>query len=244
MDYLQDQQAMSAPLPSYLQLKYPAPLYPEYGDPVYDDDTENTVHMLMRDIMQNGYTSVFAIGQNKQEFYCIFDTGSSVMFVNSFECTAENCEINAQFEPSTSETFVDLDTDISITYGGGFLDGSEVQDSVWLHDIEVPEQVFALVTNEDAQSTINFSCLIGLSYPDLAPAGELLFFDNVIRQGVLEENVFTTYYYNDGEHADLTFGYIDEEFYTGDITYATVQTQEHWNIPIEDVLLDGESLGF
>jgi hypothetical protein len=230
--------------PSYLQLKYPANLYPYAADPDYIEDTDDTVHMMMRDILENGFTTILSVGSNRQEFYCIFDTGSSVMFVNSFQCEAEHCEMNAQFDSETSETFVDLDETIELTYGGGFLNGEEVSDSVWLHDIEVPEQVVALVTDEDSGSTINFSCLVGLSYPSLAPNGELLFFDNIIERGLLENNLFTVYYYIDGEHADLTFGEVDQDFYTGDITYATVQKFEHWNIEIEDILIDGESLNF
>ena len=166
------------------------------------------------------------------------------MFVNSFECEVNHCDQNAQFNSSESSTYQELDQTISLVYGGGFLDGFEAQDSVWLHDIEVPEQTFALVTNEDRGSTINFSCLIGLSYPSLAPNGELLFFDNIINNNLLESNIFTSYYYIDGEHADLTFGYIDPIFYTGDIVWAPVQKQEHWNIPIDDIKIDGMSLGF
>lgn len=230
--------------PSYLQLKYAANEYPYIADDSYPQDTDDTVNMKMRNLVGNGYTSVLSVGSNRQEFYCIFDTGSSVMFLNSFGCDVHNCDLNPQFDPSNSDTAEDLGFSISLTYGGGYCDGYEISDTVWLHDLEVPEQTIALVTDEDSYSTINFSCLIGLSYPDLAPNGELLFMDNLINRGLLEENVFTTYYFSDGEHADLTFGFIDQDYYNGDIVWADVQIFEHWNIPIDDVKINGESLGF
>lgn len=166
------------------------------------------------------------------------------MFVNSFKCDVDHCDLNAQFDSSSSTTFEPLNQRISLVYGGGFLNGEEAQDSVWLHNMEVPHQTFALVTDEDRGSTINFSCLVGLSYPNLAPNGELLFFDNIMENDLLEDNVFTVYYFSDGEHAELTFGYIDPNFYLGEITYAEVQEQMHWNIQIDDILIDGMSLGF
>jgi hypothetical protein len=109
--------------------------------------------------------------------------------------------------------------------------------------MEVEDQDIAEVTAEDDQSTPNFSCLIGLSFPELAPRGEKLLFDNMMAQELLNENLFTTFYYADYVHADLYFGGILDQYYTGDINYAPVQRREHWNIRIDDVLLDGVSTG-
>lgn len=117
-----------------------------------------------------------------------------------------------------------------------------IKDSVWLHDMEVPSQEIAEVTDEDEGSTPNFSCLIGLGYPQLAPHGELLLFDNIMQRGLLDKNIFTSYYYSDGIHSDLVFGRIDSKYYTGDIKYHDVQKQYHWNIRIDDIKIDGKPM--
>mmetsp|Transcript_9695 Transcript_9695/g.9507 ORF Transcript_9695/g.9507 Transcript_9695/m.9507 type:complete len:110 (-) Transcript_9695:298-627(-) len=65
----------------------------------------------------------------------------------------------------------------------------------------------------------------------------------MIDQGLLNEALFTTYYYNDLEHADLYFGGILDKYYEGEINYVPVQVREHWNIKIDDILIDGVSTG-
>lgn len=109
--------------------------------------------------------------------------------------------------------------------------------------MEVKDQDIAEITSEDRQSTPNFSCLIGLSFPELAPRKEKLLFDNMMAQKLLNENLFTTFYYNDYDHSDLYFGGILDKYYTGEINYHPVQRREHWNIRIDDVLLNGVSTG-
>jgi hypothetical protein len=177
---------------------------------------------------------------------------------SSLICNDDHCADNPQFISTNSESYdrseacLDPSTDTdgdgnpcteSITYGGGFLQGNIVRESVWIESMEVENQDIAEVTAEDNESTPNFSCLIGLSFPELAPRGENLLFDNMMAQELLNENLFTTFYYADFEHADLYFGGVLDQYYTGEINYAPVQRREHWNIRIDDVLLDGVSTG-
>jgi hypothetical protein len=235
---------------SYLQIKYVAQDYLQLDSECTSDCQFNSA---MRDIPYNGFTGVVGIGSHPQKLYCIYDTGSSVMFVNSMSCTNDHCEDNPQV---TSETRVPLlNEDGSqrterITYGGGFLTGDLVNDTVIIGGAEIPDQTMAEVTAEDDGSTPNFSCLIGLSFPELSPNGEDLLFDHMMRIGTLSENLFTTYIYPDREHADLYFGAILDKYYCPDsencedlITWAPVQRREHWNIQVTDVLVDGVSTG-
>ncbi|CAI2366814.1 unnamed protein product [Moneuplotes crassus] len=228
---------------SLLQLKYQAEDYFESGE-ARDDTSDGEVSSPMRDLPFNGFTSVVGVGNPPQTFYCIFDTGSSVMFVNSFACDNQNCGINPQFQSANSETYDNSNAYTeTIFYGGGYLDGTVIRDSVYIETMEVQQQDIALVTSEDDGSTPNFSCVIGLSFPELSPNGESLLFDNMIDQGLLNEALFTTYYYNDLEHADLYFGGILDKYYEGEINYVPVQVREHWNIKVDDVLIDGVSTG-
>lgn len=232
-------------IPSYLQFKYPARRL-SHTDYYTTLDTNNTVTLPLRNIMKSGYTGVVDIGNPKQELYWIFDTGSSIMFVNSFYWEIDHWEDNPQYDPeeSTSADVPEITKPIQINYGGGFLKGNMIKDTVWLHDMEIPSQDIAEVTDEDEGSTPNFSWLIGLGYPQLAPHGELLLFDNIMQRKLLEKNIFTTYYYADGIHSDLVFGRIDSKYYTGDINYVDVQKQYHWNIKIDDIKIGGKPMNF
>ena len=65
---------------SFLQLRYAAEDY--FEESGHSEDTSNhQVNSEMRDLPYNGFTSVIGVGTPPQTFYCIFDTGSSVMFV-------------------------------------------------------------------------------------------------------------------------------------------------------------------
>lgn len=165
------------------------------------------------------------------------------------KCNLENCEINPQvgFEPEESPEIPDNCSESEdfacLTYGGGYIKGIKKIDSVWIDDLEVPEQEIFEVIQEDRRSTLNFSCLVGLGFPELAPNGELLLFDNMMKNGLLSQNLFTAYYYNDGDHSALYFGDIRSEYYTGEIHYVPVQKRYHWNIKIDDIKVNGESTG-
>lgn len=123
------------------------------------------------------------------------------------------------------------------------MEGKLMKGSVWIDQLEVPDQDIAAVTHEDEQSTINFSCLIGLGFPELAPNKELLLFDNMMQKNLLEKNLFTSYYYKDKEHSALYFGDIKKEYYEGDIHWVDVHKRYHWNIKIDDVKINGKPVG-
>lgn len=68
---------------SFLQIKYVAEDYfdgHERGH-LQDGDEKNKVLAPMKDIPLSGYTAVVGVGTPPQKLDCIFDTGSSVMFV-------------------------------------------------------------------------------------------------------------------------------------------------------------------
>lgn len=158
-------------------------------------------------------------------------------------CSDNNCEKNPQFTSSKSSTYDNsAQKSVQLTYGGGYLKGNLIKDTVYLSKIEVREQEIAEVTEQDERSTTNFSCLIGLGFPELAPHGELLLFDNMMNRQVLDSNVFTTYYYKDEIHSDLHFGGVNKNYYVGDLNYVDVQKRYHWNIKIDDIKINGNPL--
>jgi len=158
-------------------------------------------------------------------------------------CDQNSCQNNPQYVSGDSETFDDSQSmDVRLNYGSGYLSGYEFRDTVWVQNLEIPDQELAEVIEQDEGSTTNFSCLIGLGFPELAPNGELMLFDNMMQQGVLAENLFTVYYYNDNIHSDIIFGGLSREYYEGDINYVNVQERYHWNIRIDDFLVNGESI--
>ena len=63
---------------SYLQVKYVAQDYLQLDSKCTSDCEFNAA---MRDIPYNGFTGVVGFGSHPQKLYCIYDTGSSILFV-------------------------------------------------------------------------------------------------------------------------------------------------------------------
>jgi hypothetical protein len=103
---------------------------------------------------------------------------------------------------------------------------------------------FGYVTREDV-FTGGFDAIIGLAFPTMANTGVEPFFDAMMREGILESNLFAFYMGMNpiNDESELTFGYFDSQRYTGDMNRHPVIDELFWSLNLEDVLIDGVSLG-
>ena len=82
-------------------------------------------------------------------------------------------------------------------------------------EIVVNQQTFGLVQK---QTTFDptFDAIIGLAYPQMAEDAGLPLFDEMIRQGLLERNIFSFFLsHNSDEESELLFGNIDDSKHEG-----------------------------
>lgn len=49
----------------------------------------------------------------------IFDSGSTLIFLNSVQCEDIGCVRGNQFDPSESPTFKDVDLEVEVEFGSG-----------------------------------------------------------------------------------------------------------------------------
>ena len=70
-------------------------------------------------------------------------------------------------------------------------------------------------------------------------------FDNIMKQHVLSENVFSFYYDRESssENSEFILGGVDETKYVGDINYHKVTNEYYWTIKAEAILLGDKDLG-
>lgn len=69
-------------------------------------------------------------------------------------------------------------------------------------------------------------------------------FDSIIQNKLLIHNIMTFYYSLDPEtNGEITLGYIDKTKYSGKIHYYKVIDKFYWTIKLDDILLNGKSLG-
>lgn len=69
--------------------------------------------------------------------------------------------------------------------------------------------------------------------------------DALMDENILQKNLFSfNMSMNPDEDSQLIFGEIDQTAYTGDMVYHKVLHQLFWSIKLDDVLIDGKSMGF
>jgi hypothetical protein len=69
-------------------------------------------------------------------------------------------------------------------------------------------------------------------------------FDNIINNKLLPYNVMTFYYSTqNGVDGQISLGFIDKSKFTGKLQYYKVVDKWYWSIKMDDILLNGKSLG-
>ncbi|KAJ3196134.1 Vacuolar protease A [Irineochytrium annulatum] len=191
---------------------------------------------------QNGLTdfgdvSYFAnitLGTPPQQFQVSLDTGSSLLWVGSSQCT--HCNDSHSFIEAASTTLAKNGTAAteSIVYGAGKVTGQRVHDTLVWDGLTSPNTVFLDVTREDSiifeQNGGLWDGLLGMALDDGLDGGahETVMY-SLITAGTVTNPIFAfwlngsadsaTYYGNGGE---LTIGFTDPLHYSGDLINMTV----------------------
>ncbi|XP_027017862.1 gastricsin isoform X2 [Tachysurus fulvidraco] len=193
------------------------------------------------------YFGVISVGTPPQSFEVLFDTGSSNLWVNSVYCSTQACTAQTQFNPQQSSTFQSTSTTFYLPYGAGALNGVFGYDTVTLAGIQVPNQEIGLSTNEPSQPFLSapFDGILGLAYPSLAVGNAMPLVDNMIQQGLLEQNLFGIYLSPaGGSGSEVAFGAVDTNMYQGQIYWTPVTSETYWQIGIQEVQISGQQTGW
>ncbi|KAG0305938.1 hypothetical protein BGZ98_003268 [Dissophora globulifera] len=195
------------------------------------------------------YYGTVSVGTPAQDFKLDFDTGSSDIWFPSSTCTTSGCTAHAQFNSKKSSTYKKDGRPWSVSYGdGSTASGILGTDVVNVGGISV-SQTIGLATDESSQFASGPSDgLFGLGFNSLeSVSGVKTFMDNAIAQGVLEQPVISVFMpsvrRNGGVGGEYLFGGIDKSRFSGDLTYVPVSQEGYWQIAIDDVGYNGQSLG-
>ena len=193
------------------------------------------------------YYGKIGVGKQGQEFNCVFDTGSSWLWVPSINCTEMSCHNlpNGQNrytcdegENSTCEVSKNLKT---IEYGMGSIEGFVTRDKVKLQDGMETDHVFLSVDyskeltgiKADGVCGMAFSCLSDM-YPN--------FIESLFKSGQIDKQQFTFYHtLNDGwfgkPRNELIIGGYDDTYTDKDFTFSPIikdgNLYEFWQIYIQ-----------
>ncbi|XP_036390081.1 pepsin A-like [Megalops cyprinoides] len=187
------------------------------------------------------YYGVISIGTPPQSFKVIFDTGSSNLWVPSVYCNSQACNNHARFNPQQSSTFQSTSQSLSIQYGTGSMTGFLGYDTVQVGGISVANQIFGLSQTEAPfMANMVADGILGLAFPSISSSGATPVFDNMMKQGLVSQDLFSVYLSgNEQAGSVVLFGGIDTSYYTGNIYWIPLSSETYWQISMESVTING-----
>eukprot|EP00741_Cyanophora_paradoxa_P009228 tig00001487_g8938.t1 len=189
------------------------------------------------------YVGEISIGEPEQLFTCVFDTGSSNLWVPSRRCES-SCGSHRRFDGSLSKTYSFVGTGIEIHYGSGSMKGYVGRDTVRVAGLVARDVAFGEAVSEDEAvfSETPADGIVGLAFPSLSEDGLYPLFDALMSQGALPANEFSFYLGRDpsrsGESA-LILGGRDPRY---EYTFLPIMGESYWRVRLAGIAAGASAL--
>ncbi|MBN3277068.1 PEPA protein, partial [Polyodon spathula] len=111
--------------------------------------------------------------------------------------------------------------------------------------ISDPNQIFALSTTEPSSFLYyaQFDGILGLAFPSIASGEATPVFDNMMDQGLLSQNLFSFYLSPNSQSGSVvTFGGIEESYFTGNINWVPLTSETYWQIKVDYIQVNGRTV--
>ncbi|ETN85272.1 eukaryotic aspartyl protease [Necator americanus] len=190
------------------------------------------------------YVGNITLGTPEQTFTVVLDTGSSNLWVPDASCHVPVCSKKNKFDQSGSSTYKENGERWEIRYGTGSAAGILAEETLRFGDqgtqqLVVPETVFG-----QAQMLAPFfntqplDGILGLGFPELAVNGVLPPFHRAVKQGLLDQPIFTVFLKHVGNQVNVpggvyTYGGLDNENCGEVIAYEPLSSATYWQFNIE-----------
>ncbi|CAD5221015.1 unnamed protein product [Bursaphelenchus okinawaensis] len=145
------------------------------------------------------YVGYISIGTPSQRFKTIFDTGSSALWVPKEGCRSqgplvEYCASGRElYDPVASRTHQETNQAFGITYSTGSVKGHWYKDVFAFGDPKNSQLKFKKLVQFGAGEQMTFSDISILGLPSMETHDDMSIFHEAVREGLMDEPIFTTY---------------------------------------------------
>lgn len=206
--------------------------YPEYLD--------------LKNFKNLQYYGEVSVGTPPQKFDVLFDTGSDLFWIPSINdsSTCGRMGQHSQFRDKNSATYETSNELVTYTYVKGHLDVALAKDTVTIGDIVVRNQPFGLSLRGDCEGQ-TFDGILGMSFT--VDYKRITLFENMIKQSLLSEPVFSFYLdreENSNNGGKLIIGGFDPES-GGNNTFnvhRVLENSQFWALTTDEIKLGSHTV--
>ncbi|KAI6165992.1 aspartic peptidase domain-containing protein [Pisolithus thermaeus] len=202
----------------------------------------------------SSYSGQVTLGTPPQTFQVILDTGSSDLWVITTSCTTCSSD-GTPFDPSKSSSYKASNSQLTINYGSGSVEGTVAEDTVSCGGFTVPNQEFlAATTVDDNVLAPGVSGIMGLGFQPLSSLQVSPFWQTLYTGNMLSEPLFGFYLERwdtsstvvaEAAGGSFTLGGTNTSLYTGDIEYIDMpsgSTPSYWLQQVSTFTIQGRTL--
>ncbi|KAF9921450.1 hypothetical protein FBU30_008493 [Linnemannia zychae] len=188
----------------------------------------------------SGYYGQVQIGNPKQSFDVVFDTGSSDLWIPSSKCIEDGCISHNRFDGVHSESYKTTETPFEIEYGTGEVSGVVSEDIITLGDLSSknPIRFAESLTSSSLFGRAVFDGVFGLAYQEMSSSGERPPFLAMMDQKTVKHGMFG--FFMGKGFGELSFGGYDSSKVQGgdEILWTKVVKKGYWEIKVDKIKTD------
>ncbi|KDQ20078.1 hypothetical protein BOTBODRAFT_101585 [Botryobasidium botryosum FD-172 SS1] len=214
--------------------------------PIAASSTRNTTKratsggLMLTDAREELWFGTVSVGTPPRQYTIDFDTGSSDLFIPASSCM--NCGSHTHYNPRLVSTSKYLGKTFQLVYGDGSTTSGELySDTVTVAGLTATDQTLGAATSYSTSfETGPADGLMGLAFPSLSTYPASPFFNTLVSQKKVSAGVFSFFLAESG--SELYLGGSNQARYKGPISWNTVTERGYWEIPLDSIQVDGETV--
>eukprot|EP00448_Togula_jolla_P013727 CAMPEP_0170572328 /NCGR_PEP_ID=MMETSP0224-20130122/2157_1 /TAXON_ID=285029 /ORGANISM="Togula jolla, Strain CCCM 725" /LENGTH=423 /DNA_ID=CAMNT_0010894809 /DNA_START=47 /DNA_END=1318 /DNA_ORIENTATION=- len=204
-------------------------------------------------VHKTAYFGLLNVGNPKQEFLVVFDTGSGNLVIPGDDCRSEACIAHRRFSQTDSDSASQVSCDgefgsqdqkydeVTITFGTGEIWGRCLQDQICIGTV-CSRGSFIAATYESANpfKLFAFDGVLGLALINMSQGPDFNLMDRLGHSRTLRQPLFSVFLSDDDSSvSEVSFGEVKEERLASDLVWASVARDSgYWEVQMDDVTLD------